>query len=255
MYASSIERNAYHPRFAADRNLGTRWSSEFSDPQWIYVDLEEVTLIGQIRLVWEMAFARSFEIQISNDTQRWKTIWKTSQGGVRNNVIDLRGRNIFTRYVRVYCKKRGTEFGNSIFEFEVYPDILTNVAKGKKVFASSDEEDLITAHAVDGDMGTRWSSEFADPQWIYVDLGRRYKIDMINPVWEVAFGKIFKIQRSDDGKKWIDVCRVHNKKKGECNIYFEEPFFARYVRLYGLQRATDWGYSIWEFEVRGMPAP
>jgi hypothetical protein len=30
---------------------------------------------------------------------------------------------------------------------------------------------------------------------------------------------------------------------------------ARYVRMYGTRRGTEWGYSLWSFEVYGDPAP
>lgn len=36
---------------------------------------------------------------------------------------------------------------------------------------SSTEDPFVSANAVDGDPGTHWSSAFADPQWIQVDLG------------------------------------------------------------------------------------
>lgn len=252
MYASSFERNAYIPDFAADHNFGTRWSSMFSDLQWIYVDLGENTPIGQIRIWWQMAFACSYEIQVSDDAKIWKTVWKTSQGGEESNVIDLRGRNIFGRYIRVYCKKRGTDFGYSVWEFEVYPDHPPDIARGKKAFVSSGHGLYGPDKAVDGDIGTRWGSDYSDPQWLYIDLGKEYKVSMVTIEWENAFAKIFKIQRSDDGKNWLDVCEIGNDTKKENNIYFKKPFFARYVRMYGIERASDWGYSIWEMRIHGI---
>ena len=54
---------------AVDGNPGTRWSSTFSDPQWIQVDLGATATITQVVLSWEAAYARSFQIQTStNDT-------------------------------------------------------------------------------------------------------------------------------------------------------------------------------------------
>src|ERR1700761_5826637 len=48
----------------------------------------------------------------------------------------------------------------------------TNIAQGKTATASSLENASFPAsNAVDGNTGTRWSSAFADPQWLAVDLG------------------------------------------------------------------------------------
>ena len=178
----------------------------------------------------------------------------TSQGGGKNDVIDLRGRNIFARYVRMYGKKRMTEWGYSLWEFALYSDLFPNVAPGKTVFASSmgSSEDYSADKAVDGDIGTRWGSEYSDPQWIYVDLGQQHTINMITIYWEHAYGSLYKIQRSDEAKNWIDICQIQNNDNRVNNIYFESPISARYIRLYGLERGTEYGYSLCEFEVRGM---
>jgi hypothetical protein len=76
------------------------------------------------------------------------------------------------------------------------------------VTASSTEgAGFAAGNVVDGDAATRWSSAFADPQWISVDLGSD----------DVSFAQV--------------------------------P--ARHVRVYGTQRATPYGYSLWEMEVYG----
>ena len=47
----------------------------------------------------------------------------------------------------------------------------TNLALHKKVKSLSDEQPgYPAAAAVDGNLTTRWSSGFSDPQWIRVDL-------------------------------------------------------------------------------------
>ncbi|MBU4488552.1 MAG: discoidin domain-containing protein, partial [Candidatus Omnitrophica bacterium] len=168
------------------------------------------------------------------------------------DVIDISKKNIVARYVRMYGRKRSTEWGYSLFEFEVYLNLSPNVATGKEVFASSGSEGYAVEKAVDGYMGTRWGSEYSDPQWIYVNLEAKYKIDAIDIMWEYAYGSDYIIQRSDDAKNWIDVCEIKDNNRVENHIYFEKPFIAQYVRLYGKKRATDWGYSIWELNIHGI---
>ncbi|MFH0839552.1 MAG: discoidin domain-containing protein [Candidatus Omnitrophota bacterium] len=251
--ASSADSKYQEAEYAVDNNLGTRWSSLFRDPQWIYVDLKEPTPIGYICLLWQTASGRFYKIQISDDSKNWKTVWFTKQGGGSLDVIDLTKKNITARFVRMYGEKRTTEWGYSLFEFRIYPRLSPNIALGKKAFASSGSEDYAAKSAVDGIMGTRWGSgEYFDPQWIYVDLGEVYKINMIDIQWEYAYGSNYIIQRSDDAKNWIDVCEIKDNNRTENHIYFEKPFTARYVRLYGKARGTDWGYSIWELQMRGF---
>jgi len=105
-------------------------------------------------------------------------------------------------------------------------------------------------NAVDGSTSTRWSSEFSDPQWIYVDLGEDYTIHAVRLNWEAAYGSEYKIQVSDDASDWTDVYSTSSGNGGIDQIDFADTR-ARYVRMYGSQRGTPWGYSLWEFGVYG----
>ena len=67
--------------------------------------------------------------------------------------------------------------------------------------------------------------------------------------WETAYAIAYEIQVSDDKKRWETVSRVEDGDGGEDSIRFAKPAKARYVRMRGLKRATEWGYSLWEFKV------
>jgi hypothetical protein len=124
-------------------------------------------------------------------------------------------------------------------------------AKGKPVTASSSLTQAgatTPGAAVDGDAGTRWSSEFADPQWIAVDLRQPTKVSRVELAWQGAYGKAFAIQVSLDGTAWKDVFKTEAGKGGVDVIRFE-PTEARWVRVFGTKRGTEWGYSLWEFRV------
>ncbi len=90
------------------------------------------------------------------------------------------------------------------------------------------------SNAVDGNTGTRWSSAFADPQWLEVDLGSSQSICQVTLTWEAAYATAFGIQTSADGTNWT-------------TIYSTATGTGRYVRMYGTARATQYGYSLWEF--------
>src|SRR5690606_22489516 len=64
--ASSVESAAFPASAAVDGNPGTRWSSAFSDPQWIRVDLGASAQICRVVLSWEAAYATAFQIQTSS---------------------------------------------------------------------------------------------------------------------------------------------------------------------------------------------
>ena len=129
-----------------------------------------------------------------------------------------------------------------------------NLALGVPVVVSSAERaDLLATYAADGNVKTRWSSAFSDPQWIYVDLGAFYTIDRVVLNQETAYFKGYEIQVSDDAQNWVTVFSEGNGDGGVDVINFA-PVNARYVRVLGLQRGTQWGYSLWEFEVYGASA-
>jgi len=115
--ASSLESSDYPASAAVDGNPTTRWSSASSDPQWITVDLGSVQSITRVRLIWEVASAQSYSIQLSTNNSTWTNVYTTTNGpGGINDLAALGG----GRYVRVYCAKRNTTYGDSLWEFEVY---------------------------------------------------------------------------------------------------------------------------------------
>jgi hypothetical protein len=129
------------------------------------------------------------------------------------------------------------------------------VSRGSRVLASSVESDAFAAgNVVDGDRNTRWSSEFSGPQWIQIDLGRRYAVEAVRLVWEVAFARTYEIQNSDDGKTWRTVY-TQNAGMGGTEEITNLDVDARYIALYCTQRAAQFGYSLWEIEVFGKEVP
>ena len=125
------------------------------------------------------------------------------------------------------------------------------ISQGKTATASSTEDSQGTpaAYAVDGNTGTRWASTFADPQWLQVDLGSTSSISKVVLNWETAYGKAFKIQTSNDAAAWTDIYSTTTGTGGNQTLTVTGS--GRYVRLYGTARGTQYGYSLWEFQVYG----
>ncbi|WP_327178434.1 discoidin domain-containing protein [Streptomyces sp. NBC_01335] len=123
------------------------------------------------------------------------------------------------------------------------------LSQGKPATASSTEGPFVAQSVVDGDPGTRWSSAFADPQWIQIDLGASAGISRVALNWEAAYGKAFRIEVSSDAVSWTVVHQTTTATGGIQNLAVSGT--GRYVRMYGTQRATQYGYSLWEFQVYG----
>jgi beta-glucanase (GH16 family) len=116
--------------FAVDGNQSSRWESDFSDPQFIIVDLATTYALNRVEIDWEAAYATQYQIQLSNDKQQWTTASSITSGNGGTDVFNLNGQN--ARYIRMYGTQRTTirnvQYGYSIFEFEVYGEAATNNA-------------------------------------------------------------------------------------------------------------------------------
>ena len=250
--ASSVQ-DAFTAGAAVDGDTGTRWSSAASDPQWLQVDLGSSQPITQVVLNWESAYGKAFQIQTSADGSTWNNIYSTTTGTGGAQTLSVTGTG---RYVRMYGTQRGTQWGYSLWEFQVYGGSggstppatcgTTTAALGKPATASSTENAGTPASAAfDGNAGTRWSSAAGDPQWVQVDLGTSQDICGAQLTWETAYATAYQIQLSDDGSTWNTVYSTTTGAGGTENLSFTGT--GRYVRMYGTVRATQYGYSLWEF--------
>jgi beta-glucosidase len=102
---------------AVDGDPSTFWSSSGDGPQWITVDLGTTNNIVRVRLKWDANYARSYQIQISNNSNNWISVYSTTNGvgGTEDLVIERAG-----RYVRLYGTQSATGLGYSLQELEVY---------------------------------------------------------------------------------------------------------------------------------------
>ncbi len=151
---------------------------------------------------------------------------------------------------------RGEVSDISIVTVSVGNPLDINRALNRPVFSSSNEPNNPSvddpALAVDGNNSTRWSSEYSDNQWIYVDLGQSYDIKRVVLNWEVAYGRVYRIEVSNDAQNWSQIYFTSSSDGGIDDLT-DLSGSGRYVRMYGLARGTQWGFSLWEFEVYGIP--
>ena len=136
-YASSGTASA-----AVDGNTGSRWESNHVDNQWIYVDLGTVYNLDHLRILWEGAYTKHYQVCVADEltsemlanlndedpANDFATGWtvaadQTYDSFVADQTVSVAG--FAGRYVAINCIERGTTWGNSIFELEVYANSLT----------------------------------------------------------------------------------------------------------------------------------
>ena len=127
-----------------------------------------------------------------------------------------------------------------------------NLCLNRPVTVSSTEagQGNVASLAVDGDRTTRWSSAYADPQNIVVDLGASYRLNRFSIVWENAYGRDYQIQVSPDNVNWTTALTITNNTDLHTN-YPNLNVTGRYVKVLGTARGTAYGYSIRELEAYG----
>jgi len=263
--ASSVENGGLSATAAIDGNDGTRWASAFADDQFLTLDLGKSEVINRVRIHWENAHASQYLLQVSDDNATWTTI-KTvvdSKGGIE----DLSGLNGQGRYLRMQGIKRSSQYGYSIFEIQAFSGIPAtplpppppgpvDLSKPgvviKPVAASAsplENPGMGPALAIDGTLTTRWASAREDGAWIQFDFGAAAQIGYMKLHWENAYGKRYRLLASDDGKTWSQLRYVTNGNGGTEEL-FNLGVNSRYLRLQGVTRATQYGYSLFEVEFK-----
>ncbi len=177
--ASSAEDSALTPDKAVDGSTSTRWASaEGVDPQWIQVDLGGAAIVSRVRLSWEVAFARSYRVQVSANGSAWTDLYSTSSGdgGVDDLTVSGSG-----RYVRVYGTARGTSYGYSLWELEVFGTGGGNGGGGSFIVAAAGD----IAGTCDAGDGTSCEHERT-----------ARLVESINPVYVLTMGD----NQYDDGR-------------------------------------------------------
>ncbi|MFC9278335.1 discoidin domain-containing protein [Streptomyces collinus] len=127
-----------------------------------------------------------------------------------------------------------------------------DLAKGASVTASSTEWNPFTSYAadraVDGSRDTRWASGWSDDQWLRIDLGSTHLVRRVTLDWERAYGRSYRVELSTDGENWRTAWSTTSGDGGLDTVRFSGTP-ARYVRVTGTQRGTQWGYSLYEVGV------
>ena len=120
-----LEEGVLSAANVTDGLYSTRWGSkeenqEFEN-EWIRIDLQEIQEIDKLIIEWESAYAKTYEVRISDDLTKWETIYTTTNGEGYTSII----RTPFSaRHIMVYCRRKSLVenryYGYSILEIEAY---------------------------------------------------------------------------------------------------------------------------------------
>ena len=105
------------PSDATDGKKDTRWAAAKAENEWLYVDLGSVQSVGGVRLNWEASFGKGYKIQVSDDAETWKEVYKTDEG--RGGIDEITFPEVDARYVRMFGTELGWRFGYSLWSFDV----------------------------------------------------------------------------------------------------------------------------------------
>ena len=153
------------PENAVDGNLATRWGSATAnapptppvagvDPSWLQVDLGSVQSFNTVIINWENAYATQYQIlytsQDPSTNPQWQTATTNNAGAGGTETLNFP--TVSGRYIRMQGNQRATQYGYSLYEFQVY-----NVAQcggaSERYTINSSNSSLVT----DNQSGLTWT--------------------------------------------------------------------------------------------------
>ncbi|MEG0366625.1 MAG: discoidin domain-containing protein, partial [Coprobacillus sp.] len=260
-YASS---NLPSANKVTDGSVDTYWQSETNGNEWIYLELKDIYKITEMTIKWGDTYATSYDIEVSNDTKNWKAVKEIDETGAAGEQTFKNFNNAQGRYVRLKLKESsGSDY--KVEEVIIRGDLIekderANLALKKTAKASSEYNTYTKANlAVDGSFKnnggndqSRWvSNRNSNDEWIQVDLGDLYNVDRVKLYWEGQGASKYKLLASKDGINYTEVYEENNGEPGMLDIKLDKSVPARFIKMQGVKYKSQFGYSLWEFEVYG----
>jgi RHS repeat-associated protein len=124
---SSSNEGALVPGQAVDGSLASRWGSGWTDNEWIKIDLANSYAVFKVILRWENAYGKDYKIQTSQDGTNWTDASSITNAPKEDRTITF-SPAVTCRYIKMQGIHRGTGWGYSLWEFEVYGNSIPNAA-------------------------------------------------------------------------------------------------------------------------------
>lgn len=116
--ASSNDAYAGGALAAFDGDPASRWSSGYTDNEWLLVDLDSALMVDSVTIQWEDAYASGYKIETSLDSILWIPVFTQIAGAGGFESVSFPA--VKARFVRMYGTSRATKYGYSLFEMQVF---------------------------------------------------------------------------------------------------------------------------------------
>jgi hypothetical protein len=253
--ASSIENDSTLPEYAFDSNMQTRWSSQFSDYQWLMIwssqfsdyqwlmiDLGEIREMVGLVLYWEAAYAKSYNILLSADRKEWQKVYSTTQsdGGIDDIYFGKRK----ARFIKIIAKERATSWGYSLWEVAIKGLDEEVLIEASSLSGSNTPENVF-----DGNSDTVWYSGKVKRAWLEIDMQKERDLGGLYIKWADDYALSYRIDVSNDKKIWQTVYEELNGKGDFDKLHFN-ILKKRYIRIMCKKSNKGEGYKIAEIELK-----
>lgn len=206
---------------AIDGDEKTRWSSAFTDNEWLQIDFGSPRDIAGVRILWETAYGRDYDLLLSDDAKVWRTACAVRDGD--GGVDELFFAPQKARYLKMQGLKRGTGWGFSIFELKAL-----SPEDAPRLSATSERQPA--GKALDGDTKTFWQSATSGAQSLTLDLRTPHDLGGMQLFWGDAFPTSYVIEGSNDGGQWQQLAAIEEADGGEDLVFFPRGTH-RFVRV------------------------
>ena len=129
--ASSALNKTFAPKNVMQEG---RWHSEHSDNQWITIDFRQSKKFAGLSIDWDRDYAKDYELLISDDGQKWNSIYKAKKDKDGMDTIYLNETS--ARFIKIVCKTGTDSKGFGVREIEIVePDGLAALKKYYEIIA------------------------------------------------------------------------------------------------------------------------
>ncbi len=111
---------APNPMGAADEDTLTRWSSDYEEAsQWIYFDLGGESVVNNVIIRWERAYASKYRILVSKNAKKWQEVYR--EENCKGGAMEAEFPPVKCRYIKILGTEKVEEnWGISIWEVEIF---------------------------------------------------------------------------------------------------------------------------------------
>jgi hypothetical protein len=214
--SASSEQKEQTAAMAMDGKMDTRWSSNANDNEWLQIDFNTPTELVGLRLHWETAYGRDYDIEVLQPDGKWDTASRIQFGD--GGVDEIYFGPHKTKAIRLVGRKRGTGWGYSLWEIEILGPQDRILAQ-----ASSSAPGTSAEMVLDGKSETFWQSAPGPGEntTLELDFPHKFSIGGLQINWAQQNSPACKIEAfSKESGRWETVM---NKKAGVNNS--EDLFF------------------------------